>query len=149
MKYKVIAVGKLKREFIKAGCLFYSKRLTSLTSLGLKEIKAIKGSQASQRESMALLDASEGFTVSLDEKGMLRTSQELAEHVTKLEHRGVSLLNLLIGGADGHSHELKARVDESWSLSPLTLPHELARLVLLEQLYRVETIRAGHPYHRE
>ena len=58
-------------------------------------------------------------------------------------------MSLLIGGAAGHSGVLREKVDAAWSLSKLTLPHELARLVLLESLYRAETIRAGHPYHRE
>ena len=57
-------------------------------------------------------------------------------------------MSLLIGGPDGHTKDLVAKADAVWSLSKLTLPHELARLTLLEQLYRAETIRAGHPYHR-
>ena len=60
----------------------------------------------------------------------------------------MSQISFLLGGANGHGAALKARADERWSLSKLTLPHELARLVLLEQLYRAETLRAGHPYHR-
>ena len=67
----------------------------------------------------------------------------------QLELNGGSRVSLLIGGANGHDEQLLAAVDESWSLGPLTLPHYLARLVLVEQLYRVETVRAGHPYHRD
>ena len=74
---------------------------------------------------------------------------QLAAHITALETRSISQVSLLIGGAEGHSDTLKQRVDESWRLSTFTMPHELARVVLLEQLYRIETIRAGHPYHRE
>lgn len=72
----------------------------------------------------------------------------MAERVTALETRGVSQVSLLIGGAAGLSELVREAAGELWSLSALTLPHELARLVLLEQLYRLETIRAGHPYHR-
>jgi 23S rRNA (pseudouridine1915-N3)-methyltransferase len=73
----------------------------------------------------------------------------MAEVMTALENRAISQVSLLIGGAEGHSDALRSTCDVMWRLSDLTLPHELARLVLLEQLYRAETIRANHPYHRE
>ena len=81
--------------------------------------------------------------------GAERTSAAWAARIGELEVRSVGQVSFLLGGAGGHSRALKNRADELWSLSKLTLPHELARLVLLEQLYRAETIRAGHPYHRE
>ena len=93
--------------------------------------------------------ASSGHLIALDERGKERRSAELAERVTMLENQSVGQISLLIGGAEGLSDEVRGAVSESWSLSKLTLPHELARLVLLEQLYRLETIRSGHPYHRE
>jgi 23S rRNA (pseudouridine1915-N3)-methyltransferase len=79
----------------------------------------------------------------------MKSSKQVAEMIGKLETQSISTLSLLLGGAEGHSENLKKQAKELWSLSPLTLPHDLARLVLLEQLYRAETIRAGHPYHRE
>ena len=84
----------------------------------------------------------------LDEAGEGHTTAGLASFATALEARGVSRISLLIGGPDGHGDRARRAADASLSLSPLTFPHELARLVLLEQLYRVESLRAGHPYHR-
>ena len=157
MRYHVVAVGGLKREFYADGVAFYTKRLQAFSRVEVAEVKESKvrdPEEGKKLESAALLRAAQGYAaqgyrVALDEGGKLFSSAALAEHVAGLELRGVSSLSLLLGGAAGHSADLKQQVDDVWSLSPLTLPHDLARLVLLEQLYRVETIRAGHPYHRE
>ncbi|MBS3968412.1 MAG: 23S rRNA (pseudouridine(1915)-N(3))-methyltransferase RlmH [Truepera sp.] len=145
MRYRLLAIGKLKRGFYQAGCQHYLERLQAYAKVELIEVKEAKGIE---QESAALLAAAQGYVVALDEAGELLSTQQLADKLTWLELRGISLLSLLIGGANGHSQVLKRQADALWSLSPLTLPHELARLVILEQLYRVETLRAGHPYHR-
>ncbi len=152
MRYHIVAVGALKRGFYAEGATFYLKRLRAFGKVEVSEVKESRASlpEAKRLESAQLLRVAQGgYRVALDEGGRLFGSAALAEHVAKLELRGVSSLSLLLGGAAGHSPDLEQSVDETWSLSPLTLPHDLARLVLLEQLYRVETIRAGHPYHRE
>ena len=152
MRYHLLAVGQLSRGFYAEGCAFYEKRLERLAKLEytqIKEVKAQDASQVKEAESTALLSAASGYLITLDETGKMHTSRKLAQRISDLELRGVSSVSLLLGGAEGHSETLKAKADEAWSLSKLTLPHELARLVLLEQLYRAETIRAGHPYHRE
>ena len=87
--------------------------------------------------------------VVLDETGELLTSRELASRIERDAQRGDGSWSLLIGGADGHTDALRERADFVWSLSPLTLPHELARVVVLEQLYRAMTIRRGESYHRD
>lgn len=145
MRYRLLAIGKLKRGFYQAGCQHYLERLQAYAKVELIEVKEAKGIE---QESAALLAAAQGYVVALDEAGELLSTQQLTDKLTWLELRGISLLSLLIGGANGHSQVLKRQADALWSLSPLTLPHELARLVILEQLYRVETLRAGHPYHR-
>jgi len=159
MRYRLLAIGKLKRGFYQAGCQHYLERLQAYAKAELIELKEKGGID----ESAALLTAAQGYTaqgytaqvytaqvyiVALDEAGELLSTQQLADTLTRLELRGVSQLSLLIGGARGHSQALKSQVAALWSLSNLTLPHELARLVALEQLYRVETLRARHPYHR-
>ena len=151
MRYQLLAIGRLKRGFAKAGCEFYAKRLEAYAKLETAEFKEGKGNpnEVKERESEALLGAAGGYIVVLDERGEGMDSRGLAGKIGALELRGVSAMSLLIGGAEGHSDTLKERADERWSLSNLTLPHELARLVLLEALYRAETIRAKHPYHRE
>jgi 23S rRNA (pseudouridine1915-N3)-methyltransferase len=152
MRYQLIAIGNVKRNFYAEGCAFYLERLKNYAKtevIEIKEQKAINSETVKQVESEALLKAASGFTVALDETGKTFTSEKLAQRITTLENQSISLVSILIGGAEGHSDRLKKTVNELWSLSALTLPHELARLVLLEQLYRAETIRAGHPYHRQ
>jgi 23S rRNA (pseudouridine1915-N3)-methyltransferase len=152
MKYTILAVGKLKRGFYKQGCDHYLTRLNKLAKAELIEVRDGKNQDAQarqQEESDYLLAQSNGYRIALDERGKTLTSTGMAEVMTALENRAISQVSLLIGGAEGHSDALRDTCDVMWRLSDLTLPHELARLVLLEQLYRAETIRANHPYHRE
>jgi 23S rRNA (pseudouridine1915-N3)-methyltransferase len=152
MRYQLIAIGSVKRKFYADGCAFYLERLKNYAKVEVVEIKEHKANQVEvvkQIESEALLKAASGFLIALDETGKTFTSEKLAGRVTTLENQSISAVSILVGGAEGHSEHLKKTANELWSLSALTLPHELARLVLLEQLYRAETIRAGHPYHRQ
>ena len=151
MRYRIAAVGRLRRGFHAEGCDFYLKRLQAFGRADVVEVREGRGSDPDQvrsAEADALLAAAEGRLVALDERGRSFGSRELADRLNELELAGESSITLVIGGAEGLHDRVRAAAQESWSLSPLTLPHELARLVLLEQLYRAETIRAGHPYHR-
>lgn len=150
MKYRIVAVGKLKRGFLAAGCTHFLERLGPYAKTEVLELKEGRGStqQVVEQEGTALLGAASGYLIALDERGTQHTSASWAARIGELETRSVGQLSFLLGGANGHGEALRGRVDELWSLSKLTLPHELARLVLLEQLYRAETLRAGHPYHR-
>ena len=151
MRYRIVAVGQLKRGFIREGCQHFLGRLEKYARVEVVELREGRGQAAEVKvqEGEALLKAAGGYLIALDERGKEMRSAALAGRVTTLENQSVGQVSLLIGGAEGLSDEVKRRVDASWSLSKLTLPHELARLILLEQLYRLETIRAGHPYHRE
>jgi 23S rRNA (pseudouridine1915-N3)-methyltransferase len=150
VRYRIVAVGRLKRGFAAEGCEHYRSRLSRLAPIELREVREARGAAAAVREAegAALLAAAEGRTIALDERGTRHSSEGLAAHLSGLELRGISRLSLLIGGAEGLSEAVRERADELWRLSDLTLPHELARLLLIEQLYRAETIRTGHPYHR-
>ncbi len=151
MKYQLVTIGHLKRGFVREGCRHFLGRLEKYAKVDVVELKEGKGraEEVVAQEGEALLRTSSGYLIALDERGKERRSTELAERITTLENQSVGQISLLIGGAEGLSGEVKGAVNESWSLSKLTLPHELSRLILLEQLYRLETIRAGHPYHRE
>lgn len=140
----LLTVGKPRLAYARAGLEEYLGRLR-----GLAEWKALKvGTPAT--EGAALLAASEGcFRIVLDERGSAPTSRELAALWTTWEHRAIRQAAFLIGGANGHSPEVLAAADFTWSLSPLTLQHELAAVLVLEQLYRAHTLRSGHPYHRD
>jgi 23S rRNA (pseudouridine1915-N3)-methyltransferase len=86
----------------------------------------------------------------MDERGECLTTRKFAEKLEALEMRGdVKTVAFLIGAADGHSPELREKCDLTLTLSPFTLQHELALLVLLEQLYRVASLKSGSPYHRD
>lgn len=152
MRYRVVAVGKVKRGFVRDGCDRYAQLLGSLTQLELLEVRdhsALGPAAARRRHDHEMLALADGLLVALDERGTLADTAALAERIDQFDVRGDSRLTLFIGGPDGHGADLLAAVHQSWSLSPLTFPHDLARLILLEQLYRVEALRAGHPYHRQ
>lgn len=150
MRYEIIAIGQIKKDFYQEACAFYAKRLGVYARLTIREIKPSSSYKASKEaESEQLLKAASGYLIALDEGGKRLSSVALAEEVSKLELASISLISFLIGGAEGHSEALKKHANTLWRLSDLTLVHDLARLLLLEQLYRAESIRAGHPYHRE
>lgn len=90
-----------------------------------------------------------GIRIVLDERGKIRRSVELAQWVEDKQIRGVKRVSLLIGGANGHSAQMRSAADECWSLSALTLQHEIALVVLAEQIYRAYSILRKEPYHRE
>ena len=89
------------------------------------------------------------YRVALDERGEQCSSRELAERVGRWEQDRVKSIALLIGGADGHSQALRDQADWRWSLGRLTFQHELALVMVLEQIYRAYAIKAGLPYHRD
>ena len=144
MKLLLLTIGKPKLGYARDGMAEYLGRLR-----GAVEWTALKnGSQVDEGE--RLLAASEGyFRIVLDETGKSITSRALADQWTQWENRALGKVAFLIGGADGHGPAVKAKADWTWSLSPLTLQHELAAVVVLEQLYRAHTLRTGHPYHRD
>lgn len=151
MRYRVVAVGQLKRGFYADGCGFYLDRLGKIATVELIEVRDGKDRDVARRtatESAGLLARVDGKVVVLDERGRGYRSEDMAAAIGDWESQAVSRVSFLIGGADGHTDDLRDRADAVWRLSDLTMPHELARLVLLEQLYRVETIRSSHPYHR-
>ena len=146
MRLHVLAIGKPRLAFAKAGVAEYLGRFPPKQPV---EIEALRASSR-EEESKALLTRSEGmFRVVLDERGAQITSRELARKISDWELQRTKSVAFLIGGADGHTDELRSKADWRWSLSPLTLQHELALVVLLEQLYRARCINAGTPYHRE
>ncbi|MDR1190426.1 MAG: 23S rRNA (pseudouridine(1915)-N(3))-methyltransferase RlmH [Verrucomicrobiales bacterium] len=147
MKLLIVSVGKPKLDYAKRGAAEYLSRLARYLPVEWKQVK--EGSR--EQEGGRLLTVSDGcLRVALDERGELVASKTLAVRFEKWEqHAGVKTVAFLIGGADGHAAAVRERADWLWSFSPLTLQHELTLTVLLEQLYRAQTIRRGEPYHRE
>ncbi len=139
-RLRVLAVGKLRKPWLQEGALLYLKRLPGLEITELRDGGMAREAQAIR----AALRPGEELVV-LTEEGHPFTSQAFAR---RLEGSGSSRLAFVIGGADGLEPALKAQAAWALSLSPMTLPHELARLLLLEQLYRALSIQQGGPYHR-
>lgn len=146
MNWHIFAIGKPRLAFAKAGVEEYAPRIAPFAAL---KIEYLKGSSPAA-ESAALLKRSERMhRIALDERGVEMTSRAFAENIAALEMRGVKNVALLIGGADGHTDALRGSADMLLSLGKLTLQHELALVVLLEQIYRAYSIKAGLPYHRD
>lgn len=147
MRLIVLAAGKPALGYAKDGIDEYLKRLKRYGQVSMELVKAGNSTEVSQR----LLEKSDGmFRIALDERGERLTTTELSKRFETLEHRGdIKNVAFLIGASDGHTPELRQKADMVLSLSSLTLQHELALVVLLEQLYRVASMRAGSPYHRE
>jgi 23S rRNA (pseudouridine1915-N3)-methyltransferase len=146
MRLHVLAIGKPRLAFAKAGVAEYLARFPAKNGVELESLRA----STREEESKALLARSQGMLrVVLDEHGKQVTSRELARKLSDWELHRTKSVAFLIGGADGHSDDIRRTADWCWSLSPLTLQHELALVVLLEQLYRARCINAGTPYHRD
>lgn len=146
MTWRILAAGKPALVYAKRGIEEYLKRLSRGAKVELIYLKA----GSSEVVSADLLARSEGtFRIALDERGKDWTTDQFVKKVNALEmNPGIKTISLLIGASDGHTPELREKANAIWALSPLTLQHELALVVLLEQLYRVYTIKRGEPYHR-
>ena len=145
MKHSILAAGKPALGYAKTGAAEYLKRLTRYGCYELKHIKDGGSEDVSSRLHHASTDS---LRIVLDERGESPSTNELSKRIQEWEMRGVKRASYLIGASDGHTQSLRDEADMVWALSPLTLQHELALVVLLEQLYRVATIQRGEPYHR-
>ena len=156
MRVRVLAVGTRMPDWVRAGCAEYLTRIATPLGCSLEPVEpaprgaAGPAARAAQLEGERLLRAVRGqdFVVALDERGQEFNTRALAAWLEQRRQAGEDVV-LLIGGADGLAPEVLARADLRWSLSKLTLPHALVRIVLLEQLYRAHTLLAHHPYHRD
>ena len=146
MRWHIFAVGKPKLDFARLGVEEYLGRMKPFATTEIVYLK----STIQAGESLALLERSKGmFRIVLDERGDEVTSRELAKKIATFERNGKRDAAVLVGGADGHVDDVRQAAGWCWSLSKLTLQHECALVLALEQLYRAHTIRAGLPYHRD
>ena len=146
MRWQVFAIGKPKLDFAKLGIEEYTSRMHQFAPV---QMNYLKGSTQAG-ESAALLERSKGMLrIVLDERGGEVTSRELAKKISDLEMHGKRDIAIIVGGADGHTDEVRQAAGWLWSLSKLTLQHEIALVVAMEQLYRAYTIKSGLPYHRD
>ena len=139
-RIRLIAVGKVRKSWIREGIALLLKRLPGLSILELRD-----GGMEREAGAVLLAIKPDEQLVVLSEEGECLTSVKFAK---KLSQLGSERLAFVIGGAGGIDASLKAKAAWRLSLSPMTFPHELARLILLEQLYRAQSILQGGPYHR-
>ena len=154
---RVIAVGKIKNRAIDALCSDFQKRLSRYAKLELSEVKDVRESDVlvcrareAERitEQLARGRAHSGRLIALSEEGDAMSSVALSNWLQATARAGCSRHTFLIGGPSGLEPALVERADRVLSLSPMTFTHEMARAILLEQLYRALTIWRGEPYHR-
>ena len=139
MRYRLVAVGRMKNAALRAACDDYIDRLRHYTKVEEQEVKD---------EARVLGAVPEGTRlVALTRRGEEWTSGQLAEWAGRWEMDGRDVA-FAIGGSETLPDEVLRKAERLWSLGRLTLPHELARVVVYEQLYRAHTIRRGEPYHR-
>ena len=140
-RYKIIAIGKIKKFWIQEGIEIYLKRLPGLEVIEIKDNTQIK-----EENTIKEIIKKNETLVTLNENGQSFTSKQLA---TKLLNSHNQNITFVIGGASGLRPSLNSSASWQFSLSPLTFPHEIARLLLIEQLYRAKTITQRGPYHKE
>ncbi len=159
MKITVIAVGKIKEKFYTDAIAEYSKRLSRYCRLEIIQVADEKtpdgASEAQERQikekegSRILAQIKDGtYVIALAVQGIMLSSEQLAGKLNRLGVDGQSQIVLIIGGSLGLSDEVLKRADYHLSFSPMTFPHQLMRVILLEQIYRSYRIISGEPYHK-
>lgn len=153
MKHEVLFLGKTKDSFIQDGIQEYASRLQHYTTFSIKTIKEKgKGRNSSSIETQGALlikaVPAGSFTVVLDSRGKQYSSDAFAKKISEWEMLGIKQIQYLIGGPEGHSPEVIRQADILLSLSKMTFTHDMVRMLLVEQLYRAYTIKAGEGYHK-
>jgi 23S rRNA (pseudouridine1915-N3)-methyltransferase len=155
----IITVGKLKEKYLKQGIEEYLKRLTAYAKVDVIEVADEKAPEVLSELEMVQVKQKEGerilakisqdtYVIALAIQGKLGSSEELANSLDKLATYGKSKIAFVIGGSLGLSEEVIKRSNEQLSFSRMTFPHQLMRLILVEQVYRAFRINRGEPYHK-
>lgn len=156
MKYKIVAVGKIKENFYKDAIQEYVKRLSRFAAVEIVEVNeclfngepnAKEINRILDVEGKAILSKAEGYVVAMDIDGQEFTSERLSHHISEQKQRS-SVFTFIIGGSYGLSSEVKTRADLRLSFGKITLPHQLCRVVVCEQLYRACCIEHNVSYHK-
>ena len=159
MKITIITVGKLKEKYLKDAIAEYSKRLSKYCKLEIVEVadektpenasKVVEDAIRSKEAERILKYVKEdAFVITLEIAGKQLTSEEFADKIEQLGVRGISHIIFIIGGSIGLGKEVLAKSDFALSFSKMTFPHQLMRVILLEQVYRSYRIISGEPYHK-
>ena len=158
MKITIIAVGKIKEKYLVEGIKEYSKRLSRYTKLDIIEIPDEHAPENLSKKELDIIKDKEGkkiesrikdsYVIALAIKGIMFTSEELANKIEDIKTYNSSHITFIIGGSLGLSNSVLRKVDLQMSFSEMTFPHQLMRLILLEQVYRSFRINNNEPYHK-
>lgn len=159
MKISIITVGRLKEKYLKQGIDEYLKRLSAYAKVEIIEVADEKAPEHLSEAEMEEVKRKEGerilshlsedtYIITLEISGRMLNSEQLAAKIDELGTYGKSKLAFIIGGSLGLSKEVQNRSDLALSFSKMTFPHQLMRLILLEQIYRAYRINRGEPYHK-
>jgi 23S rRNA (pseudouridine1915-N3)-methyltransferase len=159
MNISIIGVGKVKENFMVKAIDEYTKRLSRYCKLNIIEVPDEKAPENLSEKEMEQVKNAEGesilkhvkegmYIIALDIQGKMLSSEELADKMEKLGLQGNSSIAFIIGGSLGLSDEVRKRADFRLSFSPMTFPHQLMRVILLEQVYRGFRIMKNEPYHK-
>ncbi|AZU64754.1 23S rRNA (pseudouridine(1915)-N(3))-methyltransferase RlmH [Neobacillus mesonae] len=159
MNISIITVGKLKEKYLKLGIEEYVKRLSAYAKVEIievadekapEELSELEMLQVKQKEGERILAkiSADTYVIALAIQGKMQSSEELADTLDKLATYGKSKIAFVIGGSLGLSDEVLQRSNEKLSFSRMTFPHQLMRLILVEQVYRAYRINRGEPYHK-
>ncbi|MFO6496603.1 MULTISPECIES: 23S rRNA (pseudouridine(1915)-N(3))-methyltransferase RlmH [Bacillus] len=159
MNISIVAIGKLKEKYLKQGIDEYNKRLSAYAKIDIIELPDEKAPENLSDQDMKIIKEKEGerllskispdaHVIALAIEGKMKSSEELADNMDRLATYGKSKVTFVIGGSLGLSDAVLKRADEELSFSRMTFPHQLMRLILLEQVYRAFRINRGEPYHK-
>ncbi|PLT29536.1 23S rRNA (pseudouridine(1915)-N(3))-methyltransferase RlmH [Peribacillus deserti] len=159
MNISIVTVGKLKEKYLKQGIEEYVKRMSPYAKIDLIEVPDEKAPETLSEIEMEQIKDKEGerilskinpdaHVIALAIQGKQKSSEELAESLDKLATYGKSKVAFVIGGSLGLSKAVMQRADEALSFSKMTFPHQLMKLILVEQIYRAFRINRGEPYHK-
>jgi 23S rRNA (pseudouridine1915-N3)-methyltransferase len=146
VRVRIVAVGTRMPEWVRQAYEDYTRRLRSAMRIDLEELPV--GKNKTEEEKRFLERVGDDYLVALDEHGKSLTTVELAKWLAQRQQDGRNL-SFLIGGPDGLGPEILKKAQLRWSLSALTFPHAMVRVILAEQLYRAHSVLQNHPYHRE
>ena len=159
MNISIVTVGKLKEKYLKQGIEEYTKRLSSYAKIDIIELADEKAPEHLSETDMLIVKQKEGerilakispdtHVIALAIEGSMKSSEQLAENLDRLATYGKSKVAFVIGGSLGLSEEVMKRANETLSFSKMTFPHQLMRLILVEQIYRAFRINRNEPYHK-
>lgn len=155
MNINIVCIGKIKDRYINEGIVEFSKRMTSFANLNIIELKEYNKEDSInisiEKESTDILKQilkNNSYNILLDLNGKEFTSENMSKYIDNLKNKGISSINFVIGGSNGVNAEVKSSVDMKLKFSYFTFPHQLMRLILLEQIYRWFAISNNIKYHK-